>query len=65
MKDFVNDAFHHYKFVGYAEPAETVFDIAGIEPDGGFLALSGKKDVKAMLETCAELRYWDRGVFTD
>ncbi|NHN56580.1 catalase [Calidifontibacter sp. DB0510] len=63
-KDFVNDAFNHFKFVAYAESAQPLFDATGVEPDDGFVKVGAAKDVTTFLETCAALRFWDREVFT-
>lgn len=63
VKDFVNDAFNHYKFVGHAATAAPLFQATGVEPDAGFVELSDAASVQKLLDECAALRYWDRDVF--
>jgi catalase len=61
-RDFIADAFAHMKFIGYAEPAATLFDKAGIgeSRDEGFMALRGRADCAAFVAACRGLRYWAR-----
>jgi catalase len=60
-KDFVNDAYAHAKFIGYAETAQPLFQKAGLtEMDGGFVALRKPADAKAFLEACRGVRFWER-----
>ncbi|NOG72158.1 catalase [Roseicella sp. DB1501] len=60
-KDFVNDAYAHAKFIGYAETAQPLFQKAGLtEMDGGFVALRKPTDAKAFLEACRGVRFWER-----
>ena len=61
-RDFVSDAFAHLKFIGYTQTAQPLFEKAGVagDMDGGFIALSGAKDAKSFLKTCAQLRLWER-----
>jgi catalase len=61
-RDFVNDAFAHAKFIGYGDAATTLFDAVGLtgKLDGGFLALEDDASVGTLLDTCTQLRFWDR-----
>jgi catalase len=61
-RDFVSNAFHHYKFIAYSEPAETLFKDAGLpdDLDDGFTELNTKKDAKLFVESCRALRFWER-----
>ena len=61
-RDFVADAYAHYKFVGYAKPALKLFAKAGLSPelDPGFCSLDKPADAKAFIQTCRALRFWDR-----
>ena len=63
-KDFVNDAFNHYKFIGHAATAAPLFEEVGVEPDAGFVSIAGADDVTTFLQECTKLRNWDRTVFT-
>jgi catalase len=61
-RDFVADAYAHYKFVGFSEPARKLFAKAGLpdDLDDGFFALAKPADAKAFIAACADLRFWDR-----
>jgi catalase len=59
-KDFVADAFAHCKFVAYVEAARPLVDAAGVRPDDGFVSLDDGDGVRAFLDRCGELRFWDR-----
>jgi len=59
-RDFVTDAFAHYKFIGYNPSAVPLFEAAGVGPglDDGIVDLSSGVD--AFVARCRQLRYWDR-----
>ena len=61
-RDFVADAYAHYKFVGFTEPAAALFAKAGLEPelDAGFVRLKRTEDAAALLTRCRDLRFWNR-----
>jgi catalase len=61
-RDFVSDAFSHWKFIGYTEGALPLLEAAGIAKrmDAGCIALSESKAVGGFLERCRELRFWER-----
>jgi catalase len=61
-RDFVADAFSHYKFIAYNAAALALFDKAGLPRrlDDGFVALDEKDAAKSFLQKCTELRYWER-----
>lgn len=61
-RDFVADAYAHYKFVGFSEPAAKLFMKAGLpeDLDEGFLTLDTADDIPAFVETLGQLRFWDR-----
>jgi catalase len=58
-KDFVSDAFAHYKFVAHNHHAAALFAAAGVTPDSGFFALE-TKDPTDFVESCRKLRFWAR-----
>lgn len=67
-KDFVNDAFGHGKFIAYTAEAVPLLERAGIQQsdhDAGLIALKDVGEAKAFLETCAQLRVWDRELAVD
>ncbi len=62
-KDFVGDAFAHYKFIGYADDAMALLMSAGIADlldDGCIPVTSSSAD--AFVTSCGALRYWERDV---
>jgi catalase len=61
-RDFVADAFAHYKFVAYNEAAKPFLTkVLGADKlDEGFVAISGAKDVAKFIQACRKLRFWDR-----
>jgi catalase len=67
-KDFVSDAFGHSKFIGYTADALPLIDKAGIgedDMDAGLIELGKAADAKAFIETCGQLRLWERELATD
>ncbi|HET6964862.1 MAG TPA: catalase [Acidimicrobiales bacterium] len=60
-RDFVSDAFAHYKFIGYTKEALGLFDATGVRPhmDDGFVEI-GSGGASAFLAACRAVRYWDR-----
>lgn len=61
-RDFVSDAYAHYKFVGFTAAATKLFAKVGLpeDLDDGFIILESAADAKAFLKRCADLRFWDR-----
>ncbi len=61
-RDFVADAYAHYKFIGFTAATKSLFAKAGLppKPDKGFLPLEKRADVKTFLAACRNLRFWDR-----
>jgi catalase len=61
-RDFVADAYAHYKFCGFTQTAMPLFAKAGLpkELDKGFVKLAQPGDANAFIEACAALRFWDR-----
>jgi len=62
-KDFVADAYGHAKFIGYVADALPLIDRAGIaeeDMDAGLIELTDAASVSAFLETCGQLRFWER-----
>ena len=61
-RDFVADAYAHYKFVGFSAGAAKLFSKAGLpeDLDDGFIAIDKPADAKAFLASCRQLRFWDR-----
>jgi len=58
-KDFVTDAFAHYKFIAHNTHAAALFQAACVSPDGGFVALDGG-NAAGFVEMCRKLRFWSR-----
>jgi catalase len=67
-KDFVSDAFGHSKFIGYTADALPLIDKAGIgedDMDAGLIELAKRGDITTFLDTCGQVRLWDRELSTD
>ncbi|KQU95185.1 catalase [Devosia sp. Root413D1] len=60
-RDFVADAYAHYKFIGFVEAANKLFAKTGLpdDLDDGFTDLAST-DAAAFIKTCTALRFWDR-----
>jgi catalase len=59
---FVSDAYAHSKFIGYIDDAVPLLEAAGVGErlDDGFIALDDDGGVSTFVNTCRELRYWQR-----
>ena len=62
VKDFINDAFAHCKFIAYSPDAQALLQAAGIANslDAGCVALGSAADIDAFLTQCGQLRFWER-----
>jgi catalase len=62
-RDFIADSFAHSKFVGYGESVRPLIEaILGKNAiDQGFVELKSATDVSSFIESCRQLRYWQRG----
>jgi catalase len=62
-RDFVSDAYAHYKFIGFTPDAVPLLTKIGLAPDHldeGFVRLGGKEDVEVFTVSCRKLRFWER-----
>ncbi len=61
-RDFVTDAYAHYKFIGHCADAEQLFAAAGLSPlkDDGFIQLGDGRKATDFVTSCRQLRFWDR-----
>ncbi len=61
-RDFITDAYAHYKFVAYTAPVKNLFKKVGLPDvlDNGFVQLGGKGGATAFIESCRALRFWER-----
>ena len=61
-RDFVTDAYAHYKFIGFTEPVTKLFTKVGLpeDLDDGFVVLNDQGSAKEYLSACSNLRFWDR-----
>ena len=61
-RDFVTDAYAHYKFIGHCADAEPLFAAAGLSQlrDDGFIQLGDGRKATDFVTACRELRFWDR-----
>lgn len=56
--DFVSDAFHHYKYIGFSATAEALLAKAGVAPDEAVIKLEG--DIKTFLTGIQNHRFFTR-----
>ena len=66
-RDFVSDAFAHYKFIGISVEARAIFVKAGIagDLDEACLPLGKPDDANTFIAACRALRHWPREVKVD
>ncbi|MGV3526263.1 MAG: catalase [Candidatus Sericytochromatia bacterium] len=63
-RDFVSDAFAHFKFMGHNAEAQVLLNKAGVSPDDGCLSLASATDAQAFVTACRSLRHWPRETAT-
>ena len=61
-RDFVTDAYAHFKFIGCGSAAAALLEATGIDAtsDDGMIEVSDGAAVEPFLTRCRELRFWDR-----
>ena len=59
-RDFVADAFAHCKFIAHNGAAAPLLAKAGVAADGGVVELKAGRDAAAFVQTCRQLRFWER-----
>jgi len=59
-RDFVCDAFAHFKYIGYNRAAEPLLLKSGLELDDGCIPVNSAADVPAFMTACGHLRHWKR-----
>jgi catalase len=61
-KDFISDAFAHFKFIAYSTAAMPLFEKAGTASglDEGCIELKQAKAASTFMAACRKLRHWDR-----
>jgi catalase len=59
-RDFLTDAYAHYKFIGYNQAALPLFEAAGLAAalDDGIVDLAA--GIEGFVTLCRQLRHWDR-----
>ncbi|MCW5821509.1 MAG: catalase [Cyanobacteria bacterium TGS_CYA1] len=62
VKDFINDAYAHLKFVGCNDAGSSLLDKVGVKPDSdeGMISFKSGTDSNRFIEACRKLRLWDR-----
>ena len=61
FKDFINDAYSHFKFIGFVDALLPAFKKFGLPEklDGGFFNLQ-HQPLNDFITACGQLRYWQR-----
>ncbi|MDX1902285.1 MAG: catalase [Gammaproteobacteria bacterium] len=62
VRDFISDAFAHFKFISYVKEAIPLFEKIGLleELDEGCMMISNTSSVNKFINLCGQLRYWKR-----
>jgi len=61
-KDFVSDAYSHLKFIAYNGAATPLLEKAGVGGvmDAGFVQVKDARDAGTFIDSCRQIRLWDR-----
>ncbi|STX30195.1 Catalase [Legionella beliardensis] len=64
VQEFINDAYLHCKFIGYAKHLQPLLTKVGAinQLDDGFVELADEKACSQFIKTCRNVRYWLRPV---
>ena len=57
---WVHDAFQHLKVIAHTAAAQPLLVAAGVVPDAGVIAISGKRDIAGYVELAGAGRVWPR-----
>ena len=62
VRDFIADAFAHFKFIAYVAAAKPLFDKIGLidELDEGCVLIENADVVAEFIKECSNLRFWKR-----
>jgi catalase len=58
--DWIRDAFGHLKVIGVVQSAMSLVERAGIDEDGGVVAVGGAKGIADFITAAKKGRVWDR-----
>ena len=61
-KDFLNDAFAHYKYIGSTADSMKLFEAVGMADsmDEGCMELGKPASIKSFVSDLGKLRFWER-----
>jgi catalase len=61
-RDFISDAFVHFKFIGFTKELTPLLQKMGLfeDLDPGCMLLSNESVAKKFIEQCGQLRFWER-----
>lgn len=61
-RDFIADAFAHFKFIAYGKEVAPIFQKIGLEEDldEGCILLNDNSAIKQFMKHCGQLRFWKR-----
>ncbi len=61
-RDFIADAFSHFKFIAYVKEAEPLLKQIDLAEnlDAGCVLLKQKSNIKEFVKQCSQLRFWQR-----
>jgi catalase len=66
-RDFINDAFAHFKFIGYVDAVKPLFKKLGLldELDKGCVNLKTSADAQKFVKQLKKIRFWEREEATE
>jgi catalase len=59
-RDFADDAFAHFKHIGFSPEAVALLDAAGVTPDAACTELSQADQARGFVDGLGALRFWER-----
>jgi catalase len=62
LRDFISDAFAHFKFIAYDSSVTAIFKKIGLfdDLDKGCVNIKTKEDVSKFAKLCEKVRFWQR-----
>ncbi len=61
-REFIADAFAHFKFIAYTEEVKPLFEKIGLsnELDAGCFYIKDKSTIETFIKECGKVRFWKR-----
>ncbi|MGG0669712.1 catalase [Lederbergia citrisecunda] len=67
IREFINEAYRHYKPIGVASTGEAIFNKSDAKPGPGIIIASesGVEFPSAFIQAITEQRFWNRNIYTN